>query len=244
MSILKLITSTLFIICFHTSVFAQANKDVTPEHSEEKRIELLTYYDQYKNVFAEVFTNHGNFTIELYPKRAPFTVHNFIGLAEGTKEFIDIMDAKLPKVKRPFYNGLTFHRIAPNFVIQGGCPRGNGTGGPGYQFDDEISPLLDFGRPGMVAMANSGKNTNGSQFFVTLNKANFLNKNYSIFGEVREGMDVVKKIGKVPTFPNERPRKKVIIEKIEIKKLKNGKASTPKKAEPKKEAEAEKSKDK
>lgn len=235
MPIFKLILSAFLLFNLPTNLQAQANKSVTPEHTEEKRIELLTYYDQYKNVFAEVTTNHGNFTIELYPKRAPFTVHNFIGLAEGTKEFIDILDPKLPTVKRPYYNGLTFHRIAPNFVIQGGCPRGNGTGGPGYQFDDEISPLLDFGRPGMVAMANSGKNTNGSQFFVTLNKANFLNKNYSIFGEVKEGMDVVKKIGKVPTFPNERPRKKVIIEKIEIKKIKNGETSKAKKASPAKE---------
>lgn len=157
----------------------------------------------------------GKIKIQLFFKRAPKTVDNFVGLAEGTKEFTDPKTGK--KVKRHFYDGLTFHRIVPEFVIQGGDPLGNGRGGPGYKFNDEIRQELVFDRVGMVAMANAGPNTNGSQFFITLKPETFLNGKYSIFGEVVDGMDVVHAIAEVPTdHRTDRPLTPVIMKKVTI----------------------------
>jgi peptidyl-prolyl cis-trans isomerase A (cyclophilin A) len=166
--------------------------------------------------YAVVETNLGTFKFKLYAGKAPKTVENFVGLATGKKEYIDPKTGK--KTKGKFYDGLTFHRIIPNFMIQGGDPLGTGTGGPGYRFDDERHDLK-FGKPGIVAMANAGPNTNGSQFFITTGSAEWLNSPrgyYTIFGEVVEGMDVVQKIGKVKTGPGDRPVEPVIMKKVTI----------------------------
>lgn len=144
-------------------------------------------------------TNLGEFTITLFGDKTPKTVSNFITLARDG-----------------FYNNLVFHRIIANFMIQGGDPLGNGTGGPGYQFSDEFDPSLTFAKPGMLAMANSGPNTNGSQFFITVSTPTYLNNKHTIFGEVSQGMDVVEKISKVATDKSDKPTDSVIIKILEI----------------------------
>ena len=160
-------------------------------------------------------TSEGNFKIRLFDQEVPNTVANFAGLAEGTKEFTDQKTGQ--KTKRPFYDGLAFHRVIDGFMLQGGCPLGTGTGGPGYKFADEFNPKLRHSKPGMLSMANSGPNTNGSQFFVTLAATPWLDNKHSVFGEVVEGMDVVKKIGSVPTAkPSDKPIKPVIIQSVKI----------------------------
>jgi peptidyl-prolyl cis-trans isomerase A (cyclophilin A) len=163
---------------------------------------------------AHFTTSHGSFTIRLFDEDVPETVANFVGLAEGTKEFTDPKTGH--KVSRPFYDGLIFHRIIDNFMIQGGDPLGTGTGGPGYKFADEFSPKLRHKGPGMLSMANSGPHSNGSQFFITLAPTPWLDNKHSIFGEVVEGMDVVNKIGSTPTR-NDRPVTPVTLESVTIK---------------------------
>jgi peptidyl-prolyl cis-trans isomerase A (cyclophilin A) len=165
--------------------------------------------------YAHFDTSLGTFTIRLFDKEAPKTVANFVGLAEGT---IDPVTGK-PGKSKPFYDGLTFHRVIPGFMIQGGDPLGNGTGGPGYQFADEFNPKLNFSKAGILAMANSGPNTNGSQFFVTLGPTEHLNGKHSIFGEVVDGMSVVEKIGGVKTGPNDRPVTPVVMKKVTIERV-------------------------
>ena len=160
-------------------------------------------------------TSEGNFKIRLFNQEVPNTVANFVGLAEGTKEFTDPKTGQ--KTKRPFYDGLAFHRVIDGFMLQGGCPLGTGTGGPGYKFPDEFNPKLRHSKPGMLSMANSGPNTNGSQFFVTLAATPWLDNKHSVFGEVVVGMDIVKKIGSVPTAkPSDKPIKPVVIQSVKI----------------------------
>jgi peptidyl-prolyl cis-trans isomerase A (cyclophilin A) len=166
-------------------------------------------------MFALFQTNKGHFKIKLFPETAPKTVANFVGLAEGTKEWTEPKTGN--KVKRPLYNGVIFHRVIPNFMIQGGDPMGNGTGGPGYRFEDEITPDgARHSKPGMLSMANAGPNTNGSQFFVTVAATPWLDKGHTVFGEVVEGMDVVNAISKVKTAPGDRPVEPVVIETVTI----------------------------
>jgi|AGTN01.1.fsa_nt_gi Peptidyl-prolyl cis-trans isomerase (rotamase) - cyclophilin family len=167
--------------------------------------------------YADFVTNQGNFKVKLFDKDAPKTVANFVGLAQGTKEFTDPKTGKT--VKRPFYNGLIFHRVIDGFMIQGGDPLGNGTGDPGYKFGDEFSPKLRHSKPGILSMANSGPNTNGSQFFITLAPTEYLNDKHSVFGEVVSGMDVVRKIGKVQKDSNDRPLNPVVIKTLTIEKV-------------------------
>jgi peptidyl-prolyl cis-trans isomerase A (cyclophilin A) len=164
--------------------------------------------------FATFNTTEGDFKVRLLDDKAPNTVANFTGLAEGTKEWTDPKTRQ--KVKRPFYDGLIFHRVIDGFMLQGGCPMGNGMGGPGYQFPDEFGPGLKHDRPGLLSMANSGPNTNGSQFFVTLVPTPWLDNKHAIFGEVVEGMDVVQKIGKTQTGPNDRPARDIRIVAVTI----------------------------
>jgi peptidyl-prolyl cis-trans isomerase A (cyclophilin A) len=165
---------------------------------------------------AHFTTSEGAFTIQLFEHEAPNTVANFVGLAEGTKEFTDPKTGK--KATRPFYNGLTFHRIIDGFMIQGGDPLGTGTGGPGYTFRDEFHSKLRHTKPGILSMANAGPGTNGSQFFITLAATPWLDNRHSVFGEVVEGMDVVQKIGSVPTSkPGDRPLKPITVESVEIR---------------------------
>jgi len=164
---------------------------------------------------AHFTTTEGNFSVRLFDHVAPNTVANFVGLAEGTKEFTDPKTGQ--KVKRPFYDGLVFHRVIADFMIQGGCPLGTGTGGPGYKFGDEFSAQARHSRAGILSMANAGPGTNGSQFFITLAATPWLDNKHTVFGEVVDGMDVVEKIGKTPTSkPGDRPLKPMAIESIKI----------------------------
>jgi peptidyl-prolyl cis-trans isomerase A (cyclophilin A) len=153
--------------------------------------------------YAHFTTPQGNFTVKLFDQDAPKTVANFVGLAEGTKEWTDPKSGQ--KVKKPYYEGLIFHRIIDGFMIQGGDPLGVGSGGPGYRFEDEFSPKLRHSKEGILSMANAGPNTNGGQFFITLGPTPHLDGKHSVFGEVVEGMDVVRKIGKVKTGPGDKP---------------------------------------
>jgi peptidyl-prolyl cis-trans isomerase A (cyclophilin A) len=159
-------------------------------------------------------TSEGTFKVRLYDDKAPKTVANFVGLAEGSKEWTDPKSRQ--QVKRPFYDGLIFHRVIDGFMLQSGCPLGNGMGGPGYTFADEFGPGLKHDRAGVLSMANAGPNTNGSQFFVTLAAAPWLDNKHAIFGEVVEGMDVVQKIGKTRTAAQDRPVKDIVINSVKI----------------------------
>jgi peptidyl-prolyl cis-trans isomerase A (cyclophilin A) len=168
--------------------------------------------------YAHFVTSEGNFTIRLFAAEAPSTVENFVGLIEGTKEWTDPKTNQ--KVKRPFYDGLTFHRVIDGFMIQGGCPLGTGTGGPGYRFADEFNPKARHSKEGILSMANAGPNTNGSQFFITLGPTPHLDNRHSVFGEVSEGMDVVRKIGKVKTGGGDKPAKPVTIQSVKVERVK------------------------
>ena len=168
---------------------------------------------------ATLHTNHGDIRVELFPNHAPKTVANFAGLAKGEKEYKDEAGRSNPT---PFYDGLVFHRIIPNFMIQGGCPVGQGFGGPGYTFDDEISPDKNFNQPYMLAMANAGKRmgkgTNGSQFFITVAPTPWLQGKHTIFGEVAddESRKVVDEIAAVKTGANDKPVEDVVINSVSI----------------------------
>ena len=167
--------------------------------------------------YARFDTTEGRFTIRLFQEQAPRTVENFVGLAEGTKEWTHPATGK--KQKTPLYDGIVFHRVIDGFMIQGGDPLGQGTGGPGYKFADEFHPSLRHSKPGILSMANSGPNTNGSQFFITLGPTPHLDDRHSVFGEIVEGMDIVKRIGAVRTGPRDRPVTDVAINKVTIERL-------------------------
>jgi cyclophilin family peptidyl-prolyl cis-trans isomerase len=149
------------------------------------------------NPLVTLRTTQGDVKIELYRDRAPKTTENFLSL-----------------VRKGFYNGLTFHRVIPGFMVQTGCPKGDGTGGPGYEIPDEIHPELRHDAPGVVSMANAGPNTGGSQFFITLAKTPWLDGRHAVFGRVRSGQDVVEKIAAVPRDRNDRPKSPVRIVEI------------------------------
>ena len=165
---------------------------------------------------AVLHTNHGDITINLFENHAPKTVENFVGLATGAKEYADPTTGDATTGK--FYDGLIFHRIIDGFMIQGGCPLGRGTGGPGYQFGDEFHPELQFDRPHLLALANAGPGTNGSQFFITVAPTPHLNNRHTIFGEVAddESKAVVDAIAKVQTGPMDRPVEDVVINSVEV----------------------------
>jgi len=167
--------------------------------------------------YAIFETSQGNIVVHLLDKEAPKTVENFIGLAEGTKEFTNENNGK--KEKRNFYDGLTFHRVIPQFMIQGGCPRGDGRGGPGYTFQDEFHPSLKHSKTGKLSMANSGPNTNGSQFFITVAPTPWLDNRHTIFGEVIEGQDVADKISNAPRDSSDRPRTPITLKKVTIERV-------------------------
>jgi len=165
-------------------------------------------------MLATLETSMGTIRVRLFPQEAPKTVENFVGLATGTKEWTDPTTGE--KVRRPLYDGTIFHRVIPEFMIQGGDPRGNGTGGPGYTFEDEFQSGRKFDRPGLLAMANAGPNTNGSQFFITEVPTPWLNNRHTIFGEVVEGMEVVRAIARTERGPGDRPRRDVVLESVKI----------------------------
>jgi peptidyl-prolyl cis-trans isomerase A (cyclophilin A) len=159
-------------------------------------------------------TNQGDIVVRLYPDHAPKTVRNFVELAQGTREWTDPRTGQSSKDK--LYDGTIFHRVIPSFMIQGGDPLGTGTGGPGYKFGDECHPDLTFSRPYLLAMANAGPGTNGSQFFITTVPTPWLTGKHTIFGEVVQGSDVVDKISNIRTDSQDRPATDVVIESVEI----------------------------
>jgi peptidyl-prolyl cis-trans isomerase A (cyclophilin A) len=168
--------------------------------------------------YAKFNTSEGNITIRLFEIDAPVTVKNFIELAEGGKEWTH--PTTRSKSKEKLYNGTIFHRVIPDFMIQGGDPQGTGMGGPGYRFQDETkgSPHK-FDKPGKLAMANSGPNTNGSQFFITVAPTPWLTGNHTIFGEVVEGQDIVNSISKVARNGQDKPHKPVVLESVTIERV-------------------------
>ena len=168
-----------------------------------------------KKMYAIMDTTMGKIKIHLFKDEAPTTVANFVDLAEGRKEWKDPKTGE--KKKTHFYDGLVFHRVIPKFMIQGGDPIGNGTGGPGYTFKDEFHPDLKHTKPGRLSMANAGPGTNGSQFFITVAATPWLDGKHSIFGEVVEGYDVVEAISNVPRdMSNDRPKTEVKIKTVKI----------------------------
>lgn len=180
-----------------------------PRDTEQKESKAVP-----KGVYAQFVTSEGNFTVRLFDQEAPKTVENFVGLAEGTKEWTDPRTNQ--KVKKPYFDGTIFHRVIDRFMIQGGDPLGQGIGGPGYTFADEFHPKLRHNKAGILSMANRGPNTNGGQFFVTLGPTPHLDDRHSVFGEVVDGMDVVRKIGGTKTGDRDRPVKDIVVKSVKI----------------------------
>lgn len=167
--------------------------------------------------YAIFETSQGNIVVRLLDKEAPKTVANFVGLAEGTKEYKDARTGQ--KKSGKYYDGLVFHRVIPDFMIQGGCPEGSGRGGPGYTFGDEFHPSLKHSKAGKLSMANAGPGTNGSQFFITVAATPWLDNKHTIFGEVVEGQDIAEQISKVPRDSSDRPRTPVTMNKVHIERV-------------------------
>jgi peptidyl-prolyl cis-trans isomerase A (cyclophilin A) len=165
-------------------------------------------------LYATMKTTLGDIVLVLFEDKAPKTVANFVGLVSGTKEWTDPKTGE--KVKRPLYNGTIFHRVIPDFMIQGGDPLGRGTGGPGYKFEDEFSPDLKHSKPGTLSMANAGPNTNGSQFFITVKATPWLDGRHTVFGEVVKGQEVVNAIVSTPRGANDKPNKDVVLKEVVI----------------------------
>jgi peptidyl-prolyl cis-trans isomerase A (cyclophilin A) len=167
-------------------------------------------------IYATLHTSAGPIRVELFPNHAPKTVRNFVELAEGTRDYVDPRTGQ--KGSGPYYDGTIFHRVIDKFMIQGGDPTGTGRGGPGYQFEDEIHPELTFDRPYLLAMANAGRGTNGSQFFITTAATTWLNTKHTIFGQVADdaSQKVVDSIGTTDTRSDDRPVRDIVIERVEI----------------------------
>ena len=168
-----------------------------------------------KDIYAVMKTNLGDITLRLFSKDAPKTVANFVGLASGERQWKNPATGEM-KTNTPLYNGTIFHRVIEGFMIQGGDPLGVGMGGPGYKFEDEFQSGRTFDKPGILAMANSGANTNGSQFFITTSVPSHLNNRHTIFGEVIKGYEVVQTIERVPKGPMDKPVQPVSIQSIQL----------------------------
>ncbi|MGH9353141.1 MAG: peptidylprolyl isomerase [Terriglobia bacterium] len=181
-----------------------------PEELPLPQVEL----DLPAGLYAVFETTLGRIVCRLFDEKAPVAVQNFIDLARGTKKWHNAAEKEWEQ--RPYYNGLTFHRVIPKFMIQGGDYMGNGTGRIGYTFEDEFSPDLVFDRPGRLAMANAGPNTNGAQFFITVDATPWLHHKHSIFGEVAEGQDVADAISQTPRDVRDRPLKPVLTHRVVI----------------------------
>jgi peptidyl-prolyl cis-trans isomerase A (cyclophilin A) len=165
-------------------------------------------------LYATIKTTMGDIVVHLFDDKAPKTVANFVDLATGKKEWTDPKTGQ--KSNRPLYNGTIFHCVIPDFMIQGGDPLGNGTGGPGYRFEDEFNADLRHSKPGILSMANSGPNTNGSQFFITVKLTPWLDGRHTVFGEVVKGQEVVNAIVNAPRDPRDKPVKDVVLKEIVI----------------------------
>jgi len=168
-------------------------------------------------LYAKFETTLGNFTVELFEDKVPNTVKIFAGLADGSKEWTH--PGTKEKHTKPYYDGIVFHRVIDGFMIQGGDPLGKGYGGPGFQFEDEFHPDLRHDKAGILSMANAGPNTNGSQFFITLGPTPHLDKRHSVFGQVVEGLDVIKIIGRTPVDGQDKPKTPVVMQKVTIERV-------------------------
>jgi len=208
---MKYLISLSMLFVFSTAFVAEKG---TATKNESKQVTQTKKGKKKMAKYADFDTSEGKFRVELFADRVPLTVENFAGLAEGTKEWTD--PKTKTKVKKPFYDGLIFHRVIEGFMIQGGCPLGTGTGDPGYRFKDEFHPSLKHDKPGILSMANAGPSTNGSQFFITVAATPHLDNRHSVFGQVTEGMDVVMKISKAPGDRNNRPLKDIKINSVKI----------------------------
>ncbi|MFC1521032.1 peptidylprolyl isomerase [Elusimicrobiota bacterium] len=218
----------LFLLAGLSLEAAKAAKRNKKKKSKQK---VETVLPTKPGLYAIFNTTQGTFIAELFEKQTPITVENFVGLATGEKPWTDTKSGKT--VTKRFYDGLIFHRVIAGFMIQGGCPLGNGRGDPGYKFEDEIVAGLTFKKVGKLAMANSGPGTNGSQFFVTVEETTWLNGKHTIFGQVVKGMDIVDKISAVKTR-SDTPLEDVVITKLDIKRVKPKKAESKKKDKKKK----------
>jgi peptidyl-prolyl cis-trans isomerase A (cyclophilin A) len=167
-----------------------------------------------KPLYAVLHTSMGDVTVKLFSADAPVTVANFVGLATGEKEWVDPKSGE--KSKKPLYSGTIFHRVIPHFMVQGGDPTGTGRGAPGYRFEDEFKSGRKFDKTGILAMANAGPGTNGSQFFITVAATPWLNNHHTIFGEVISGYDVVEKIVNVPRNPEDKPLQDVVLKSVDV----------------------------
>jgi peptidyl-prolyl cis-trans isomerase A (cyclophilin A) len=218
--------AALILLCFSLAAGAQSKPRSTAPSGVTKAAPQPA---PAKTAPTAIFhTTAGDLTCELFPSNAPKTVKNFIGLATGTKEWTDPQSGQ--KTTRPLYDGTIFHRVIPNFMIQGGDPLGQGTGGPGYSFEDEFDSSLTFDHPGRLAMANSGPNTNGSQFFITEVPTPHLNGRHTIFGQCDDAsVELVKKIARMPTGRGDRP-----VDPVKIKHIQITGAGAPAKPAPKK----------
>jgi peptidyl-prolyl cis-trans isomerase A (cyclophilin A) len=219
------------LFLFTTALSAQtgAKKATSPtqRRAAAKTAAPAIKLDQPPGLYAVFETTMGRIVCRLFPDQAPETVKNFVGLARGTKRWYDMK--KQAWTVRRYYDGLTFHRVIPNFMIQGGDQLGNGTGGVGYKFKDEFSPDLKFDTPGKLAMANSGPNTNGAQFFITVAPTEWLNNHHTIFGEVVEGQGIANAIAETPRDSNDKPNTPVVIKRVEIVDTRPPAAAAPKK---------------
>ncbi len=168
-------------------------------------------------LYAKFETTLGNFTVELFEAKVPKTVKIISGLIEGSLEWTH--PGTKEKHTKPYYDGIIFHRVIDGFMIQGGDPLGKGFGGPGFQFEDEFHPELRHDKAGILSMANAGPNTNGSQFFITLGPTPHLDKRHSVFGQVVEGLDVIKIIGRTPVDGQDKPKTPVVMQKVTIERI-------------------------
>jgi len=186
--------------------------------------------NQPPGLYAVFETTMGRIVCHLFPDKAPEAVRNFVGLTNGTKKWYD--DNKKTWVQHRYYDGLSFHRVIPNFMIQGGDQTGTGMGNIGYTFKDELSPDLKFDKPGRLAMANAGPSTNGAQFFITVAPTEWLNQHHTIFGEVVEGQSVADAISAVPRDSNDKPTTPVMMNKVAIVNIRIKNGASPAKAAP------------
>lgn len=184
-----------------------------PTSTPEEKMSTATTTNANDGLYAIIKTNKGTIKAKLEMEKTPVTVASFVGLAEGT------VTNTFRGQGKPYFDGLQFHRVIKNFMIQGGDPSGNGSGGPGYQFDNEIVPDLKHDRAGILSMANAGPNTNGSQFFITHTATSFLDGGYTVFGHVVEGLNVVDAIATTPTQPGDRPVQPMIMESVRIERV-------------------------
>jgi peptidyl-prolyl cis-trans isomerase A (cyclophilin A) len=204
-----------FAVAFAASASAQATTEPADDLPDAPQATVAAH-TRPNGPTAIIDTSMGRITCQFYQKQAPNAVANFIGLAEGTKDWTDPTTKKVQH-KKPFYNGTVFHRVIPEFMIQGGDPTGTGMGEPGYKFEDEFDPNLNFDAPGKLAMANSGPNTNGGQFFITEQAYDSLNQHYTLFGQCDDSsVLVVKTIARVERDGSDKPLTPVVLKKVTI----------------------------